>query len=161
MTNVPTGVYRVNYGTSLPADSYVASARVGRKDVLGGSIAIGNSSTGLLEIDVITPGAIVQGSVVDEQNQPVRGAAVTLIPEVSKRGIAFRYGSATTDQDGHFVIRSIAPGEYKLFATDFGSTSVWMNPDFVAKYESSGTTVVANTVKPSEVSLTRISSDRR
>ena len=86
---------------------------------------------------------------------------MTLVPEASKRGIAFRYGSATTDKDGHFTIRSIAPGDYKLFAMDFGSSFIWMNPDYVAKYESSGTPVAASTAKPSEVSLTLIPLDNR
>jgi hypothetical protein len=159
MTNVPPGVYRASYGTTLLPDEYVASARVGGKDVLGGEITIGNLAPGVLEVDVRTPGAVVQGTVVDTLNQPVPGAAVTLVPDASKRGIAFRYGSATTDKDGHFAIRSIAPGDYRIFATDFGTSSMWMNPDYVAKYESSGTPVEATTAKPSEVSLTLIPLD--
>src|SRR5205085_9322733 len=93
LTNIPPGIYRAAYGTVLPADAYVASAKIGNRDVLGSEIHIGNTSPGVLEVEVRTPGAIVQGTAPNDQSRPVPGAAVTLVLEMSKRGISFSYGS--------------------------------------------------------------------
>jgi len=74
-------------------------------------------------VDIHTPGAIVNGTVVDALNQPVAGAAVTVVPEAAKRGIAFRYGSATTakyESSGTPVTAALAkPSEVSLTLIPF------------------------------------------
>ncbi len=68
----------------------------------------GESAAGVaLELD---PESQVAGRVFDEESsQPVSGLTVVLWRE---SGLAS--GSATTDAEGHYAIRSVAPGDYRL-----------------------------------------------
>ena len=43
-----------------------------------------------------------------------------------------------SDQSGHFIIRGIAPGDYKLFAWEDIENNAYFDPDFMRRSESSG-----------------------
>ncbi len=71
----------------------------------------GESASGVtLSLD---PESQISGQVLDEDTgKPVSGLAVSLVEE----GV-YPAGGATTDAEGRFTIRSLAPGEYKLAVT--------------------------------------------
>jgi hypothetical protein len=149
--NVPPGRYRFNYGTTVPADTYVLDARIGGKSVWDEDITIGETSPGFLDVLVEVPGGIVEGVVTDDQQKPVGGAAVALVPQ-QRRQTAALYKFVTTDHEGRFTVRAVAPGEYKVFAGVF-SQNMWMNPRFVASQEAKGTGVTVKVGSPSSVRL--------
>ena len=49
--------------------------------------------------------------------------------------------TADTDQNGHFVIRGVTPGEYKVFAWEDIEEGAYEDPDFMKPHESDGQTV--------------------
>ena len=68
------------------------------------------------------------------------GAQAVLIPERQRdRRDLFR--PSTADQNGHFMMRSIAPGDYKLFAWEDLEPGAYYDPDFTRKYEERATPV--------------------
>jgi hypothetical protein len=47
----------------------------------------------------------------------------------------------TTDQYGRFTIKSVDPGEYKVFAWEDVETGAYMDPEFVKPVEGQGESV--------------------
>lgn len=43
-----------------------------------------------------------------------------------------------TDQHGHFDIRGLAPGKYKVFSWESVENQAWEDPDFLKEYEDKG-----------------------
>ena len=68
---------------------------------------------------------------------PESGVAVVLVPDRYRDRIE-RYRNVTTDVNGKFGIRSVPPGDYKLFAWDSLDPFAWYDPDVLARYESMG-----------------------
>lgn len=66
---------------------------------------------------------------------------VTLIPDESHRSTLRLFKTANTDQNGHFTIRGVRPGEYKIFAWEMVESGAYQDPDFLKPYESAGETV--------------------
>jgi hypothetical protein len=46
------------------------------------------------------------------------------------------YKTALADQQGHFEIRGVPPGEYKLLAFEVDQSSPLKNADILGRYES-------------------------
>jgi protocatechuate 3,4-dioxygenase beta subunit len=153
--NIPPGSYRFNYGTIVPLDTYVLDARIDGKSVWDNEIRIDDVSPGFLDVIVETPGGVVEGVVVDGQLKPVGGAGVAVVPEERRQTPAF-YRFATTNTDGRFNIRGIAPGTYKVFAMETASTDTWMDPVFRTTYESRGTAITIAVGSPQSLTLTLI-----
>ena len=51
------------------------------------------------------------------------------------------YKTVTTDQYGRFTLKSIDPGEYKVFAWEDVESGAYMDPDFVKPVENQGSSV--------------------
>ena len=62
-----------------------------------------------------------------------------LIPD-RRRDRTELYKTATTDETGHFTIRGIPPGDYKIFAWD-GIEFGYYDSDLVRLFEQKGTPV--------------------
>jgi hypothetical protein len=91
-----------------------------------------------LEITVSSRGARVQGQVLSQDDLPVVGAWVVVIPDEEKRKFLRLYKSGLTDQYGHFEIRGLAPGKYKVFNWESVEEQAWEDPDFLKEYEDKG-----------------------
>ena len=83
-------------------------------------------------------GARVQGQVLSQDDLPVVGAWVVVIPEEEKRKFLRLYKSGLTDQYGHFEIRGLAPGKYKVFSWESVEEQAWEDSDFLKEYEDKG-----------------------
>jgi hypothetical protein len=109
-TNVIPDKYRLhaqpNGGTG-----YVASAKLGDLDVLRGEFTVG-SAAGELHVTIRGDSATVQGQVTF-QGQPALGALVYLIP-TTDGGAGVKPGFG--DQEGHYEIKGIPPGDYRIQA---------------------------------------------
>jgi hypothetical protein len=68
---------------------------------------------------------------------PVAGVQAVLIPD-RNRDRPELFKAATTDQTGHFTIRTIPPGDYKLFAWAALESFGYYDLDLVKKSESLG-----------------------
>ena len=136
--NVLPGDYRVQTGGG-PSNSYIKSVHLGRTDVSNGLTLSGPVSESL-ELILGTTSGEIDGTVLDSDRHPVRGAHVVLIPN-RERSRSDLYRIATTDQNGRFTIRTIVPGEYKVFAWEDLEPFAYNDPDFLRKYEERGTPV--------------------
>jgi hypothetical protein len=86
-------------------------------------------------------GAHVQGTVLNEDTLPAVGAWVVAIPDKKTRRASY---SANTDQYGHFEVRGLPPGKYKLFSWAGLQEGTWEDPEFLKEYEAKATVIEVN-----------------
>jgi hypothetical protein len=80
---------------------------------------------------------------------------VVLIPDGNRDRIDL-YKTATTDQVGHFTLRGVAPGDFKLFAWESLEPNAYFDPDVVRGAEPSAKAVRVNESSKLSVNLTVI-----
>jgi len=154
LMNVPQGDYRAyippllstfQWGIpSVPAalqNTYIKSIRLGGADVLVDGLHLNIAPQEKLEV-VVGTGGKLSGAVVNDKQEPVVNATVTLVP-TSRRRIDL-YRTATTDTTGHYKMQGIAPGNYRAFAWEEVDRDSWQDPSFLAPIESRGFTVQIN-----------------
>jgi hypothetical protein len=139
MSNVNPGEYDLVF-SGLPADAYVQEARYGGVDALRQSIAINGASSALLEIGVSTKSGQLTGIVTDRDRKPVPDVEAVLIPEGPLRR-PDRYKTARTDATGRFLIRGIAPGNYRIYAWESIERFRYFDEEFVRQFEGIGKSV--------------------
>ncbi len=140
LKNVHDGDYEVIVG-GLPDDYYLKSARLDGVDVLTAGMTVDSKQTPqMLDILVSSNGASVDGVVMKDE-QPYQGATVTLVPSPPNRGQRRLYGTATSDQNGHFSLQGLAPGDYKVFAWDEIEPGAYTSTEFLQPYEDLGAAV--------------------
>jgi hypothetical protein len=142
---VPESRFRVKL-EGLPADTYVADVRQGNRSVYDSGFEVGAFTPDQIQVLVVSGAGVIQGIVRNGAGKPLANATVALAPALGRRQNRALYADTTTDSDGRFTIRGIAPGEYKLFAWE---QPVWrgarQNPAFIAQYEELG--VLVNVAK--------------
>jgi hypothetical protein len=136
--NLLPGEYHLDIGP-LPDGSYIKEARLGRVDVLSG-VSITGPVSDELDVTVSTRAGEIDGVVVDSSGRPVHDAHVVLAPNDRSRHQLFH--PATADKTGQFAIRSVPPGDYKVFAWEDMEPFAYFDPDFLSKYEDLGTSVL-------------------
>jgi hypothetical protein len=63
---------------------------------------------------------------------------VTLIPGESHRSIPWLYKTSNADQNGHFKMTGVRPGEYKILAWEEIESGAYQDPEFIKPHESAG-----------------------
>ena len=97
-------------------------------------------------------GAQLDGSVTDDEG-PVIGARVRLVPDPLTPYNDLRIERTTTDQLGHFSLTNIAPGKYKLTARPMASSETAAykaEPQAITLSESDHKTTQLRLEKPQE-----------
>ncbi len=150
LQNVYPGEYRINVG-GMPQNAFLQSARLGQTDVSSRVTILGPVSESL-EILLSTRGGRIDGSIVDKDRKPMQGIQAILIPD-RQRERRNLYKFATSDQNGHFTIATIAPGDYKLFAWEDIEPGEYNDPDFLRKYEALATPVQVSEASKAMVEL--------
>jgi hypothetical protein len=129
---VPPGQYRIRV-TGLPDGFYVDGIRQNGTSIFDSGFNVGVESPSPIQVDVKFGSGSVEGVA-----QP--GAIVALVPDDHRQTYSLYYG-ATADATGAFTMRSVAPGEYKIFAWVTSPGGAYLNSDFLKKYEDSGRAV--------------------
>ncbi len=129
--------YRLSV-TGMPQGAYVKMARLGATDVLNDGLRIDRQTNGGLEILVSLNSGSLDGTVVNEKQEPAANVTVVLVPDAIHRGRLDLYRTAATDGLGHFQVAGIPPGDYKAFAWEDVETGAWQDPDFIRLYENFG-----------------------
>ena len=98
---------------------------------------------GHLTADLIASanGAEVSGVVSDSSGQALPNAIVIAAPEPRLRGRVDSYRKTVSDQNGHFTLKAIRPGEYTLLAWESVDENAFYNPEFLKTYESRGVVI--------------------
>jgi len=141
--NVNSGNYIVQVYGGNGQGFFLKSATLGGRDIATGFTASGPAT---LDVVVSTKGGTVEGVVVEKEKDvdnehPVANATVVAVPEQKYRKLADRFGIGSTDQQGRFTIRGVAPGSYTLYAWQDLEEGVWHDADFLKSQETNGTAV--------------------
>jgi len=92
--------------------------RIGSEDALQKGVSVENgAAAGNLSIILSNDGAQVEGTVTEsDQSQPLAGVQVKARPDPPNELNRFPWYQASTDQNGHFIIKDLPPGKYKVTA---------------------------------------------
>ena len=101
---------------TIPAGWFVKSAHLGNEDVLEKGLQVENRAvSGSLEVVISSGIAQLEGTVTDnDQKQPLAGVQVRVRPDPPSEFNP--WNQASTDQNGHYVIKDVPPGKYKVTA---------------------------------------------
>lgn len=142
--------FEIYVSGALPPGAYVKSIKLGTQDVLNAKFypEPGDSQRGGLHIDgpVDRPLEIVlgigtgtiEGTTVDERQQPAPYRTVVLLPDVPLRHRFDLHRVTTSDTFGKFRLANVTPGSYKLFAFDRIDTGAWEDAIVMQGYEGGG-----------------------
>jgi protocatechuate 3,4-dioxygenase beta subunit len=111
LNGVMTDRYYLSF-FGIPQDYYVRAARFGNEDALKGLHVTG---AGQLEI-LLAPGAATVQGLVEQENKPYPGAFVLLASEPYAPEKTYLRKFATSDQNGRYEFKSVAPGDYRVYA---------------------------------------------
>jgi len=142
--------------TGMSKDCYIKAIRYGMADALYDGFAAQRGTDASLEVTLSSRGARVQGTVTDADGLPLAGVWAVLVPEEAHRGQMQMYKETRTDQYGHFELRGIPPGNYKLFSWDQVENGAWQDPEFLKPFEEKGAEVKLQEGDQKTVNLTAI-----
>lgn len=140
-TFVIRGIFPDNYRVSVFAGGqqfYLKTVMAGQQEAKNGEISVVEGAPPVLSLVVSSAAGQVNGSVVNDKKEPAQGSTVVLIPSADRREQAQLFKSVTVDQYGKFSMSGIAPGDYKLLAWENIETGAWQDPEFLARFETSG-----------------------
>ena len=136
---VPPGNYYVQIARDSGAndDWFVKASLAGGRDASDSGINV-NGGTMALDLFASTNGGVVEGVVTDQQGQPVANAVVVAVPEPRMRARMDRYRKTQSDQNGHFQLQGLRPGDYTVLAWESVDGEEYYNPDFLKAYAGQG-----------------------
>ena len=134
--NVSAGEYRISV-TALPPGYFVKEARLDQTDVLDQPMRFSGTVSGPLDVVVGANGGLVEGTVVNDKQKPMPGIQAVLIPSRQLNRIDL-YKTAVTDDKGHFTMRGITPGDYKIYAWEALEQNAWFDSDLLRQFEQKG-----------------------
>ena len=137
LRDVFDGTYRLRV-IGQSKDGYVKSVRYGSSESLDSGFTVFRGTQSSLEVTISSRGALIQGAVMDKDNLPVTGVWVVLVPDEAHRDQSRLFQKAAPDQFGHYLLRGIAPGDYKVFSWDEVEDGAWEDPDFLRTFEDRG-----------------------
>ena len=156
VTGLVPARYRL-YAYALPPDGWVKSIRYGDQDVLQNGLTLppGGGATPL-EILLGAKAATVEGTVADSEGKPVVSSTISLVPDPIVPDRYDLFHQANTDKDGHFSIKQIAPGKYRVYAWDDLEQGSQFDPEFMKLYETKGSKLDLTESAAPQVTLTVI-----
>jgi protocatechuate 3,4-dioxygenase beta subunit len=149
------GTYRAQV-MGMTKDCYIKDVHYGEFSALNEGFTATHGEASALEIVLSSRGARVQGTVMDSDGLPLAGVSVVLVPELSQRENYQKYKTESTDQYGNFVLRGIAPGDYKLFSWVEVESGAWEDPEYLKQFEDKGQRITVQDGDHSNVKVTAI-----
>jgi hypothetical protein len=141
----------------LPDGHYIKGIYVGESDITYTGTEVRNGSVPI-DIVVSPKAGLVAGAVQNaDAGKPAAGATVVMIPQEKERGpLPEYYQQGTTDQHGRFAFKSVAPGEYKVYAWEDVEPTAWMDAEFMKPFLAKGETVTVEDSGRAEVEVSVI-----
>jgi hypothetical protein len=132
LMGVMPGDYRVRVTAKLEA--YVMFARFRGTDILNYAVHIDAGNGNDLEIRLKPNLSALDAAVFDNQNSPLEGARVVLVPDYPNRQRLDVYETGMTDHSGHLQLKNLVAWEYL-------EAGRWQDADFIQRYDDLGTPV--------------------
>jgi len=131
LKDVRPGFYQIAV-YDLRSGYYVKSIRAGDEDITEkGLDSTRGAIPGEIVVLVSPNGGTLAGTVQNDSAGKLGGVQVLAIP-ATERGHLLR--GALTDQAGHFEIKGLAPGDYRVFAFEELEPGAAEDPDFIKKF---------------------------
>jgi protocatechuate 3,4-dioxygenase beta subunit len=133
LRNVVPGHYRVNV-YAPGQSSYVKTIQFGGRESVENSIDVAEGTGGTLEIQLGGNPAQVEGVVTKPDDTglttlPVAAINVVAIPQKWTGDFFGGLKRGSTDAQGHFTLKGLEPGKYKIFAAENIDTNQWSDPE--------------------------------
>jgi hypothetical protein len=157
LSNVPAATYTIDVH-GMPETFYIKSIRMGDADALEAGLDLTRGG-GMIEILLSPNAGQVDGSILDQA--AVSSAVVVLAPEGRRREQTSLFKMTNTDAQGHFTMKGIAPGDYKLFAWEQSEEANYQDPEFLRPYENQGESVTIRESSRESVQLKLIETDTK
>jgi hypothetical protein len=155
LKDVGEGTYRAEVAGQAK-DCYLKHVKYGASSSLDEGFTVVRGAPATLEVTISSHGERLQGTVSDGDSLAAAGVWVVLVPDVAHRSQYRLYKTQTTDQYGHFDLRGIPPGEYKLFSWEEVELGAWEDPDFLQPFEEKGERVALQEGDQKAVNLVTI-----
>jgi hypothetical protein len=155
LRDVSEGAYRLSV-SGQSRDCFVKSVRYGTTEALDDGFIVRRGTDATLEVALSSRGAHIQGTVADADHLPAAGVWVVLVPDEARRSQSRLYEARTTDQYGHFDLRGITPGNYKLFSWEEVEQGAWEDPEFLKSFEDKGEKIVVQEGDSKSIDLVTI-----
>jgi len=122
----------------IPDGGYIKSMRLGRQDVLTEEMVIASDTKDKLDIVVSAHGGILEGDVKTDSGESAGPVHVLAAPDGEYRNVLSFYSIANSDEKGHFKLKHLTPGRYRIFAFEVLDYCAWCDPDFLKPFASQG-----------------------
>ncbi|HKE28168.1 MAG TPA: carboxypeptidase-like regulatory domain-containing protein [Bryobacteraceae bacterium] len=159
LENVAPGRYRV-MAYNLPDDAYVQAVKYGGQESKDRKIEVSESASGKLEVVLAFDSGSVNGLVQDTTGAAALGAVVFLSPKSGAEEECDCSKMVSTDQNGRFRIRGVAPGEYQLLAIPASELQASWGPDFSKSHQADANSVTVLSSGSANVNLKMVSATR-
>jgi len=125
--------------TNIPVEFYAKEVRLGGLDLMNQTIHVASDAPINGTVDILLSPNVSQldGAVLDDRGLPIPGILAVLVPD-RNRDHTELFKTATTDQTGHYSIRGIPPGDYKLFAWETLESFGYFDPELLKQSDSQG-----------------------
>jgi len=161
LVDVKQDIYEISLA-GLPSDYYLKSARLGTIDAMEDGLRIGTDPPASpLVLEVSSAGGQIDGTVHMGNGKAACTAMVVLIPEENYRSIERLYQTTEVDRLGHFILRGIAPGAYRVFAFDDLGEVEYRDSGSIALYEHQGQSATINEGDHRTISLNLIATGNK
>lgn len=125
--------YVVNFSSSQE-DVYLKSVRIGGQEAPDRELELSHAE-GNVQIEIVlSPRAATLEGTVMEGDKPAPGMFVVLTPEPFREGRQYLARGATSDQNGRFQLRSLGPGEYRLYAFEDPEPAYARSPEVLKPF---------------------------
>ncbi|MCU1221892.1 MAG: hypothetical protein JWN42_3089 [Candidatus Angelobacter sp.] len=125
----------------LPLDYYLKSVAISQHELAPDNVVV-NGLRGDLELILSTAGGHIEGVLTNPRNERTRGS-ILLIPDVPEPGPPDLFGRTSADSKGNFMFRGVAPGSYRILASENLSLEDEINdPDFLRTIANRGESLI-------------------
>ena len=112
------------------ANLYIEDIRQGSLSVFDNGFEVGVDAPPPIQVILNSHGGTLEGTTSP-------GAQVALVPSTRRENHELYY-AGPADALGNFALHGIAPGEYKLFASQNVPFGAYQDPTFLQKHEADG-----------------------
>jgi len=136
-------------------NAYVKSMRIGDMDVFNGGFTLEKTPDGPLDIVIGAKPGSLQGVVLNDRQEPVIGAVITLFANAPADRLyrTDMYKITSTDTAGRFQMQGLRPGDYRVFAWENVERGTWVDSTFLRQYEERGMTIHIDEGQPQTATL--------